>query len=145
MSEIGAEDTRMSADIYQNQVFTNPATVDTSKQMWEYRNRGIYGGIPVKQDAKNLAVHTAQELTQALQLDVKACVWTGYISPQPEDAQNVKAFAQIKQREAAGQLIILEQNKQFCPGINKFLLLVIYNQTYFALNPRFQYLKQEQI
>lgn len=116
--------------------------VDLSQNMWDYRNRGKFNGVPVEEDAKQLLVNTSQQLQNALQPVSNVKTWTGYISPQNDDKKYLQEYAQIKQREIQGQIYIMSQDKQFCSSLNKFLLFVTYNEVQMGLNPRYRHLKE---
>lgn len=147
MHQVGPQDTRLSLDIYDS--ITSPApvgvTADTSQQMWDYRNRNKFRDIPVAKGAVDLPVNSLQELQHALQLKAVSKVWVGYISPAQQDVNYVQAYQQLKQRQDIGQLVIIDQDRQFCPGLNKYMVLVTYSEMAYQLNPRFQFLKQEKI
>lgn len=119
-------------------------TVDTSQSMWDYRNKNTYNGIPVEQTAQDLKVNNAQQLQRALQLKQGVVVWTGYLSPQYDDKKSVQQYRDIRQKQAQGLIRVYSQDRQFCPQINKFLVLVTYASLSYQLNPRLEYLKQEQ-
>lgn len=119
-------------------------SVDMSQQMWDYRNNNVFNGIPVSQQARDLNVKDIQELQKALIIHTDVTVWTGYISPQSDDRQAVKQYQEIRQKQALGTVQVFSQDRQFCPGLNKFLVLITYASLSYDLNPRYEYLKQEQ-
>lgn len=126
----------------QNQEEVQKPTVDMSQQMWDYKNRGIYQGIPVEDEAKDLLVNSVDQLQQVLQPKTSAVVWTGYISPQEADQKYVKQYQEIKQKQVQGRISILHENTQFCPSLNKFLILITYMNVQLGLNPRYKHLKE---
>lgn len=147
MQSVGPQDTRISLDIYENITGASVSAIsaDTSQQMWLYRNKNIFRGVPVSQEAADLPVNSIQELQSALQLSAVSKVWVGYISPAEQDIKYVQAYQELKQRQDKGQLIIVNQDRQFCSGLNKYMVLATYSEIAYQLNPRFQFLKQEKI
>lgn len=117
-------------------------SVDTSQDMWEYRNRDRFNGVPVEEQARQLLVNNTQELQHALQPVSSIGTWVGYISPQQNDKKYLSEYNDIKQRQVQGQIYIISEDKQFCPSLNKFLLFVTYNEVQMGLNPRYKHLKE---
>lgn len=54
----------------------------------------------------------------------------------------MKAYGELKQKEADGLIYILQEQTQFCPSINKFLILLTYINVELGLNPRYSHLKE---
>lgn len=126
-------------------VFPEPEgmpNVDMSNDFWDYRNRGKFFGVPVQQEAKNLLVDNMEELNKALQYRPNVKIWSGYISPQEQDKEYLQQYKNIKQAQAQGVVQVLQEQKQFCPSMNKFLVFVTYNEISVDLNPRFNHLKE---
>ena len=140
MTPSGPEDASLF-DLLQEQQ-KSPVKVDMSQEMWDYKNRNVFEGIKVDPQAQNLLVNSTDELTRALQPKASAGVWTGYISPQEADKEYVKAYGELKQKEADGLIYILQEQTQFCPSINKFLILLTYINIELGLNPRYSHLKE---
>lgn len=117
-------------------------SVDLSQNMWEYRNRDRFNGIPVQQQARKLLVNSTQQLDHALQPISSIGTWVGYISPQKEDEKYLSQYNAIKQKQVQGKIYIIAQDKQFCPSLNKFLLFITYDEVQMGLNPRYKHLKE---
>lgn len=126
----------------QDQTEENNLSVDLSQNMWEYRNRDKFNGIPVEEEARQLLVNSTQELDRALQPVSSIGTWVGYISPEEDDKKYLQEYNNIKQRQIQGEIYIISQDKQFCPSLNKFLLFVTYNEVQMGLNPRYKHLKE---
>lgn len=47
------------------------------------------------------------------------------------------------QRETRHEIYILQQQIQFCPSLNKFLVFITYMNIELGLNPRYEHLKEE--
>lgn len=116
--------------------------VDMSQDMWDYKNRNTFAGMQLTDQAKNLMVNSREELQKALQPVTTSGVWTGYLSPDEADKQYVQKYAQLKQKQTQGQIQIVSQNLQFCPSLNKFLVLITYMNVHLGLNPRYQHLRE---
>ena len=142
MTGIGPQSTNIP-DIFAEQKQEPNFTVDMSQNMWDYRNRGTFQGMPVGDQAKNLLVENAQQLNRALQPKGVAGVWTGYISPLDQDHKYLQEYTQLMQRESEGKVFFLQQNTQFCPSLNKFLVFITYLNIELDLNPRYSHLKEE--
>ena len=145
MQSIGPQ----KAIIFQNRDFDmppapNPAG-DSSKYLWQYRNLKSVSGIPVQKEAQDLPVQNFQQLQQALQLNTDTKVWVGYLSPQQEDKSSLQKYEEIKSLQVQGSVFIQQQERHFCPGLNKFLIMLVYSQCKYTLNPRYKYLKEELI
>lgn len=141
MQAVGPENTFMA--IQPQEPKEEPVTVDRSQSLWDYRNRNTYNGMPVAPQARNLMVDNADQLNRALQPKGTSGVWVGYISPLDEDKQYLDSYAKLKEQETQGSIFILQENKQFCPSLNKILVFITYLKVQMDLNPRYEHLKED--
>ena len=116
--------------------------VDMSQQMWDYKNRDTFEGLQLTDEAKNLMVNSAEELQKALQPVTASNVWTGYLSPEESDKKYVQKYAEIKEMQTQNLIQITSETVQFCPSLNKFLVLITYVKVRLGLNPRYKHLKE---
>ena len=142
MKGIGADQTLLADQPYIDQAQLG-LTVQNSQVMYDYKKNNTWNGVPVQDQARDLPIDNADLLIGALKLNQRAKVWTGYISPQESDRKYVEEYAQLKQSQSQGQLVIYTQDKQFCPSLNKFLILLTYAEVSYGLNERYKYLKEE--
>lgn len=140
MVGVSAEQATFSNWIQQNQQ-KKALSVDMSQAMWKYRNLKQFAGIPLDQQAKDLPVDNLQQVQKALELKTDVKTWTGYLSPQSQDRQNVQHYNKIQQGLAKGTIRLFDQQKHFCSSVNKILVLITYGQLKYVLNPRYKYLR----
>ena len=143
MTAVGPEDTALAPELQQKLQQESQLSVDRSQQLWDYRNRNTFMGLPVAQQAQDLLVDKSAQLSKALQLNTKAGAWTGYISPLDQDKKYLQEYTQLKQKEQEGFIMILQENTQFCPSLNKFLVFITYMNVQLGLNPRYSHLKED--
>lgn len=137
MQSVGPDQARFEQDTQLQQTFA----VDRSQQLWEFNTRHTVSGVPVNSQDTNIAIQKAQQLQQAFEPNVQLQVWTGYISPAQEDKQSLNKYTAIKRAESQRKAYIVSQDKQFCPTLNKFLILLVYCNVQMSLNPRYDFLR----
>lgn len=142
MQSIGADKAKLAQPMYWDIPQKEQAFIDRSQQLWEFKNRHTFRGSPVQQASQNLLSQNYKQIQQAMQPVGQTCVWTGYISPEQSDKNSLLEYSQLKRKEGNQQVYIITQDKQFCPSLNKFLILLTYCQLRYALNPRFDFLKE---
>lgn len=142
MDSISAKKATISKDFFAAQQ-TSSLKLDTSQQMWEYKNRNKLNGFPVSQNASNLYVNNIEELKEALQPVYNIKVWTGYLSPQKQDERYVQEYRDLIQANCQSTIAILDESKHFRPDIGKIMLIITYAEVKMQLNPRYEHLKQE--
>lgn len=142
MQSIGADKARLSGAMYWQQEDPLTSAVDMSQQLWQFKNRHTFRGSPVQRESQNILTENYRQLQEAMQLIGQTKVWTGYISPQQADKDSLQQYSQLKKKEGNQQVYIITEDKQFCPSLNKFLVLITYCQLKYALNPRYDFLKE---
>lgn len=115
--------------------------VNTYDNLWNYHKLGCINNIKVRQEDKYLNIDTQQQLYRAFQPKGTVVVWTGWISP--DHLQDVKAYQNIKQKQANGECFIQQHQLQYCSSNNAFLAIVTYTEVQFALKDRYSFYKQD--
>lgn len=143
MKTVGAEDATIVNFYEEQNTQKNTLKVDMSGRMWQYRNKNSIQGIPVSQQAQDLPLNTFQQVMQALYIKYTAKVWTGYLSPDKQDIQSSKQYAQLKSKQLGNTIFVLNQERHFCASLNKVMIILTYTELSYQLHQRFKYLKQE--
>lgn len=118
-----------------------PSQFQDNPLLWQYMKLGTVDGVPVKQQDKGLLFASDQQLVQAMQHDQQVNTWSGWLSPDRE--QDLKIYNDIKQGQISGDIRIINQDKQFSPQKNAFLVVVTYSKLHLKLNPRYDFYKQD--
>jgi hypothetical protein len=62
----------------------------------------------------------------------------------PEDEESIKLYDKLLAAQATNQLVIIDELKQYDTGKCKFMVWLRYDELCYELNPRFEYLREEQ-
>ena len=109
--------------------------------LWSYRQEGRIGNIPVAEEDRNLKVDNDELLTAAFELDQRPR--SLLLNMSPGDEEGCSKYDELLERAYNGEIIIVEELKQFDPSRGAFVVWVRYNKVLWRLHPRFHYLREE--
>ena len=143
MLGVGANQTQLVDIFSDSRQLSNQVTVDMSQAMWRYKNLNLIGTLPVAEQAQNLPLDSIDKIQEVVQLSTTVKTWTGYISPQQQDKDSVLKYNEIQQGLTQGYLSLIDQQKHFCSDKGKLMVVLVYGQMLYKLNPRYKYLKEQ--
>ena len=109
--------------------------------LWSYLHENRINGIPVKNGDCNLPIERDDMLSATFQLVSVPKSMLLWLSP--DDAEAIAKYDDLLQRVYNGTVIIQDEVKQYDAAKGKFIVWVRYNEVYYELHPRFQYLREE--
>lgn len=109
--------------------------------LWEYHNLGRIGGVPVADDAVGLPIDRDDMLGVAFNLKRVPKSMIFWMSP--EDTESIKKYDDLLNKQTDGELIIVDELKQYDMNKCKFMVWIRYDLLSYELNPRFDYLREE--
>lgn len=110
-------------------------------ELWSYHNEGRIHGIPVAENAVGLPIDRDDMLDVAFTL--KRVPKSKIFWMSPEDGESIKLYDAMLAQQADGQLIIIDELKQYDTSKCKFMVWLRYDELSYELNPRFDYLREE--
>lgn len=110
-------------------------------ELWSYHNEGRIHGIPVADNAVGLPIDRDDMLDVAFTL--KRVPKSKIFWMSPEDEESIKLYDAMLAQQADGQLIIIDELKQYDTSKCKFMVWLRYDELSYELNPRFDYLREE--
>ena len=110
-------------------------------ELWSYHNEGRIHGIPVVDNAVGLPIDRDDMLDVAFTL--KRVPKSKIFWMSPEDEESIKLYDAMLAQQADGQLIIIDELKQYDTSKCKFMVWLRYDELSYELNPRFDYLREE--
>ena len=108
---------------------------------WEYHNLGTLNGMPVADADQNLAIDRDDLIDAAFTLKGTPRSKVFWMSPDNEDS--IKLYDALLERQARGEIRIMEELKQYDTTKSAFMVWVRYDEVEWQLNPRFAYLRVE--
>lgn len=119
-----------------------PAAQDMPQSLlWEYMNQGTINGVHVAQSDRNLKISSSDMVQNAFQLERVPRSLLVYMSPDDEDGQ--RRYDEVLSKAYAGEVMIVDEQKQFDPAKGRFVVWLRYDEVHYALHPRFSYLREE--
>ena len=110
-------------------------------ELWSYHNEGRIHGIPVADNAVGLPIDRDDMLDVAFTL--KRVPKSKIFWMSPEDEESIKLYDAMLAQQADGQLIIIDELKQYDTSKCKFMVWLRYDELSYELNPRFDYLRED--
>ena len=107
---------------------------------WEYHNLGTLNGMPVADADQNLAIDRDDLIDAAFTLKGTPRSKVFWMSPDNEDS--IKLYDALLERQARGEIRIMEELKQYDTTKSAFMVWVRYDEVEWQLNPRFAYLRE---
>lgn len=120
-----------------------PATTTpgAGNALWMYQHEGLINGIPVERASAGLSIESDEMLYTAFVLDRKPC--SVVIELKPKDKEGQAEYDAILDRAYKGEIILVDEIKQFDAANSCFLVFVRYDEVMYKLHPRFNYLRGE--
>lgn len=137
---VSAQDTQLASTPVEEQTQSS-GIVNVGNLTWEYHNLGKINGIPVAAADMNLAVDRDDLIDAAFTLKGTPRSKIFWMSPDNEDS--IKVYDELLERQANGEIRIMEELKQYDTTKSAFLVWVRYDEVEWELNPRFAYLREE--
>lgn len=109
--------------------------------LWSYHGEGRIDGIPVDERDRGLKVDSDEMLHVMFRLDRRPCSLMLYMSPDDEEGR--KAYDGLLQRVYDGEVLVVDEIKQYDPAGGRFIVWVRYDELKYVLHPRFNYLREE--
>lgn len=122
------------------------ADVDTEisalgNALWSYKFEHKINGIPVATTDCNLPIDREDLLYVAFQLDTIPKSTIFWMSP--EDNESIEAYDALLARVYNGNVIIVDELKQYDQTKGKFMVWIRYNEMQYSLHKRFTYLRED--
>lgn len=109
--------------------------------LWDYMNTGKLNGIPVNSMDLGLKIDSDDMVQAAFQLERVPRSLLLYMSP--DDPESIRKYDEVMERAYRGEVMLVDEQKQFDPSKGKFIVWLRYDEVQYALHPRFQYLREE--
>lgn len=109
--------------------------------LWSYREEGRIANIPVATEDRNLKIDSDELITAAFELDRKPRSLLLHMSP--DDSESCEKYDKLLERAYNGEIIIVEELKQFDAANARFVVWIRYDEVCYRLHPRFHYLREE--
>lgn len=137
-SVIGIDDIQLDQEDSKNSVFVDG---DQSGALWEYHEQGTINGVPVQDSDKGLAVDAVGDLQRCFVLRSEPCAEVLRIAP--NDAEGLARYNELLKQRANGSIVIEEESKHFDAATSAFVVWIQYSKVYYALHPRFAFMRQD--
>ena len=115
--------------------------ISAGSELWYYQQQHTYNGVPVVPDAWNLPIEREEQLQQALELHRRPRSIVVRISP--DDNKGNDTYTELLERQSKGEIIIINECKNFDPQTAAFIVWVTYDELSYALHPRFRFLRED--
>jgi hypothetical protein len=116
-----------------------PGSVGT--ELWFYQKQHTFNGVPVSPVAQDLPIDSDELLHQALLLERHPQSVVLRISP--DDPTGNDRYAALLERQANGEVAIINECKNFDPQTVSFIVWVTYDELVYVLHPRYQFLREK--
>jgi len=110
-------------------------------ELWFYQKEQTFNGVPVSPDACNLPIDSDELLQQALLLERHPKSVVLRISP--DDPAGNDKYATLLERQAHGEVAIINECKNFDPQTVSFIVWVTYDELVYVLHPRYKFLRDK--
>ncbi len=108
--------------------------------LWSYRNEHRINGVPVAEGDTELKITSDDILLSAFVLDRRPMSAVLYVAPGSEGSEQYDA---LLARAYAGEIVIVDEIKQFDAANARFVVWVRYDEVRYVLHPRYKYLREE--
>lgn len=107
-------------------------------ELWFYQKEHTFNGVPVSPDALDLPIDSDELLQQALMLERHPKSVVLRISP--DDPKGNDEYAALLERQARGEVAMINECKNFDPQSVSFIVWVTYDELVYVLHPRYRFL-----
>lgn len=136
---VSAEDVELEPFGVSDAYTEEPSFPGAGNALWSYQQEGTIGGIPVDEASRGLSIDSDELLYSAFVLDrhPKSTI----ISLEPEDSKGQDAYNVILDRAYHGEIVLVDEIKQFDAAHSRFIVLIRYDEVRYTLHPRYAYLR----
>ena len=120
---------------------TKDASIDPNSDLWSYHHLKRIQGFPVAEGDLDLPIGKESTLDDAFYL--KRTPRSKIFWMSPEDEESIALYDGLLALQADHQIQIIDELKQYDTSKCKFMVWIRYDETCFALNPRFDFLREE--
>ena len=119
-----------------------PTEIDaTGNALWTYRKEGTINGVAVAKGDTDLPITDESYLRTAFELKTTPRSILLWMSP--DEKESIEIYDTLLARAANGEIMIVDETKQYDIKQCKFMVWIRYNEVHYSLHQRFQHLREE--